>query len=363
MDPIIERNAFDPDDGHFLFWKPGAAPRSEPNGFAWRLDPGNDLVLNVHLQTTGKPESIRPAVGIYFTDKPQTRFPMLLQLEHDGALNIPPGARDFMVSDDFRLPMDVDVLSIYPHAHYLGHLLEAYATLPGGERKWLIRIPAWDQNWQGVYSYREPLLLPQGTVISMRWHYDNSAANPRNPHQPPQRVRAGNQATDEMGHVWLQVLPHAVLNGAQGRGTGDRRLELEEALMRHRLEKYPDDFMANFRLGTLRLARLDSQGALDMLETAVRIDPRHPEARNLLGTALTRLGRSADAIEQFRLALRYRPDYVNAEYNLARALARNGFWDEAFAGYEKILVALPKDTAVRNELGELYLCGANLPKR
>jgi len=38
--------------------------------------------------------------------------------------------------------------------------------------------------------YREPVFLPQGTVISMRYHYDNSAADVRNPHQPPQRLRA-----------------------------------------------------------------------------------------------------------------------------------------------------------------------------
>ena len=36
------------------------------------------------------------------------------------ALDIPAGARDFTVSDDFQLPMDVDVLAVYPHAHYLG---------------------------------------------------------------------------------------------------------------------------------------------------------------------------------------------------------------------------------------------------
>jgi len=351
MDPIIERTAFDPDDGHFLFWKPGTTPRIEPDGFAWRLDPGNDLVLNAHLQTTGKPEQIRPSVGLYFTDRPQTRFPLLVQLEHDGALNIPAGARDFLVSDDFRLPLDADVLAVYPHAHYLGHLLEGYATLPSGERKWLIRIPDWDPAWQGVYSYRTPLFLPKGTVISMRYHYDNSAANPRNPNQPPRRVNAGNQATDEMGHLWLQVLPKT----APGRLNGDRRMELEEAVLRHYLEKYPDDFMGHFKLGTLRLARLDPPGALAMLQTAVRLEPDHPEARNMLGASLAALGRTAEAIPQFRLALKGRPDYQNARYNLARALVKTGMYDEAFENFRQILIALPQDTDVRNELGELYL--------
>ena len=50
---------------------------------------------------------------------------MLVQLEHDSAMNIPPGDRDFLVSDDFKLPMDVYVLAMYPHAPYLGTLLEA----------------------------------------------------------------------------------------------------------------------------------------------------------------------------------------------------------------------------------------------
>jgi hypothetical protein len=108
----------------------------------------------------------------------------------------------------------VDLLAIYPHAHYLGSLLEAWAILPGGRRESLIRIPHWDLNWQAVYRYRQSRFLPRGTTISMRFHYDNSAANPRNPNHPPKRVRAGNEARDEMAHLWLQVLP---------RGAGDHR--------------------------------------------------------------------------------------------------------------------------------------------
>ena len=346
MDPVIERTTFDPDDGHFLFWKPGGMPHIEPDGLALRLDPGSDLVLNAHLQPTGKPEQARPSIGLYFTDKPPDRFPMLIQLEHDGALDIPPGDPNFLVSDDFRLPLDVDVLAVYPHAHYLGHLLEGYATLPDGQRKWLIRIPDWDTNWQSVYYYRDPVFLPKGSIVSMRYHYDNSAANPRNPNDPPRRVVAGNQSTDEMGHLWLQVLPH---------GTGDRRMQLEEALLRHRLEKYPDDFMSYFKLGALRLARLDPPGALSFLQAAVRIEPDHPEARNMLGSALSALGRTTEAIDQFRLALKARPDYGNARYNLARILVKTGRYDEAIENYHQVLEAFPRDAQVRNELGELYL--------
>ena len=339
MDPVIERTAFDPDDGHFLFWKPGLIPTDE--AFSWQLDPGNNLVLNVHMQPSGKPETIRPVVGLYFTDQKPKQFPLLIQLEHDGALNIPPGVRDFAISDDFKLPRDANVIAVYPHAHYLGHVLEAYATLPSGERKPLIRIANWDPNWQSVYRYREPLFLPKDTIISMRYHYDNSAGNIRNPNRPPKRVKAGNQATDEMGHLWLEVLPA---------GSGDRRLEFEQAILVHRLEKYPNDFPALLHLGTVLLARLNPGGALPMLQAAVKSDPKSPEAHNFMGSALASLGRNAEATEQFRAALALRGDYSNARFNLGNALVKAGKFEEAIAEYRRILETNPEDELTKDRL-------------
>jgi len=339
MDLNVVRSPFDP-EGHFLFWKPGATPHVEPPGLTWRLDPGNLLVLNAHLQPSGKPEQVQPSIGLYWSDQPPKKLPLLIQLENDRALDIPPGDRDFTISDQFRLPMDVDVLAIYPHAHYLGRLMEAYATLPGGARRWLIRIPQWDQNWQAVFYYGAPVFLPKDSVIRMQYHYDNSGANPRNPNHPPKRVRAGNESTDEMGHLWLQVLPRG----------GDRRRELQQALMRHRLEKDPADFEANLNLGALLLSRLDVPGAVPMLRAAVRAQPHHPEALNMLGSALARLGRTQEAIAHFRLALEARPDFANARLNLASALVKTGQFDEALEALHRIAAEYPNDPVIKTHL-------------
>lgn len=341
MELTNRRSVFD-SDGYFLFWRPGGTPDVEPDGFAWTLDPGNDLILNTHMRPDGKLEQIRPMVGLYFTDKPQTKSPMLLQLEHDGAINIPPGVRDFLVSDDFRLPMDVDALAVFAHAHYLATLMEAYATLPDGTRKWLIRIPAWDQNWQSVYRYRQPVFLPKGAVISMRYHYDNSVANVRNPNHPPKRVQAGNHATDEMGHLWLQVLP---------RDPAHQR-ELVEALSRHTLEKYPDDFPAHMTLGAVLLSRTNAQAAVPVAQAAVRIQPKDAEARNLLGDALGAVGRVPEAIAQYSQAVALNPDFINARFNLALALVKAGRYDDAIAEYRRILMVYPDDAELKQRLAE-----------
>jgi len=66
--------------------------------------------------------------------------------------------------------VDVQVLGIYPHAHYLGKDLQAWAILPDQKKQWLILIPAWDIDRQSVYRYREPVFLPKGSVVAYALH-------------------------------------------------------------------------------------------------------------------------------------------------------------------------------------------------
>lgn len=353
MDLSFEEETFDP-DGHFLSWKPGSEPVVEPDGMAWRADPGMDLILNVHLRPTGKAETVSPAIGLYFTDKPQSKFPMLVQLEHDQAIDIPPGDKDFLVSDDFRVSMDLNVLEIYPHAHYLGKLLEGYATLPDGTKKWLVRIPDWDLNWQGVFRLKKPVFLPRGTVVSMRYHYDNSAENVRNPNSPPRRVVGGNEASAEMSHLWLQVLPAA---------EGDQRAALEESIVTQRLEKHPDDFIANFTMGDLMLNKGDAQGAIPRFEKACDAEPRSALATSELGVALFSAKRTAEAEEQFKRALALDPSYTDARFNLASVEAANAKWEAAANDFKIVLDQHPDNEKAHEYLGKVFvLWGDQLAK-
>ncbi len=348
MDLITESGAeFEP-DSHFLFWKPGSPAQQTPDDMAWRLAPGDDLIVNLHLQPSGKPEPVQPVLGLYFAKQPPRRFPMLLQLEHDGAIDIPPGARDYSVTDQLTLPVDCDVLAIYPHAHYVGKRIESWAVLPGGDRRWLVRINDWDINWQAVYTYREPVRLPKGATVHMRITYDNSAENPRNPNHPPKRVRNGDRSEDEMGHVWLQVLPH-------GEGQSDPRVALEGALMRRRLEKYPSDFVANFNLGGILQMDGKHQEALGLFAKALEARPESAVARNNLATSLMVLGRLDDAVRELRETLVRDPAYANARYNLARAFEAQGDAKAAIASYLEYLKDHPEDAEAHVHLSNLYI--------
>ncbi len=345
MDLIFEEEVFDP-DGHFLSWKPGTEPVVEADGMSWRADPGMDLILNVHLKPTGKVETVMPLIGLYFTDKPQTRFPMLVQLERDGQLDIPAGEKDFVITDELKTAMDLNVLAIYPHAHYLAKLMEADATLPDGSKKWLVRIPDWDLNWQGVFRLKTPLFLPKGSTVQMRYHYDNSAGNPRNPNSPPKRVTGGNRADLEMGHFWLQVLPAA---------EGDHRAELQESLAMQRLSKYPDDFTANYQMGDLLLSQGKAEQAIPHFAKAVAADPRSVIAVSEMGVAYYTLRKLPEAEEQFKQALTIDPSYTDTRFNLASVQASEGKWEESLAGFKQVLAERPDYAKAQERLGQVIV--------
>jgi Tfp pilus assembly protein PilF len=345
MELTIESEGFDP-DSHFLFWKPGSAPYIEPDGMAMRLDRDNDLVLNTHLQPSGKPETLQPTLGLYFTDQPATLHPILVQMENDRLLDIPAGDKDFVVKDEITLPVDVDLLAIYPHAHYVGKDLRASATLPDGTTESLIHIASWDLNWQAVYRYAEPVTLPKGTTISMRFGYDNSADNIRNPNHPPQRVVAGNRASDEMAHLWLQVLP----KGSPPQGVDPRSL-IQEAMARHNLEKNPADFEAHYNLGALLQVRGQLNESAEHFAEAVRIRPEDATANNAFGAALLARGRTAESIPYLTAALEARPGYFDAHYNLGNALASQGDFHGALVHFRAAVRLNPEDANAEANLG------------
>jgi hypothetical protein len=191
-------------------WALGAQARALPEGLAWRLPKGADLIFSTHFHPSGKPEDELSTVGLYFTEKPPTKKFTGLQLPPlFGVLkgiDIPAGAREYTIEDSFTLPVDVTAFGVGAHAHYLAKQMLLTAQLPGGETKTLLWIKDWDFAWQDQYQFKEFVSLPKGTRLDVKIIYDNSAENPRNPSSPPKRVLWGEGSNDEMGSMSLQVV-------------------------------------------------------------------------------------------------------------------------------------------------------------
>jgi hypothetical protein len=194
-----------PVPGYLGIWTAGAVPKPEPPGVAKVIKKGSDLVVQMHFHPSGKAESEQPSIGLYFQKGPPKQIPFDISLGSID-IDIPPGDKDYKVTDYSYVMQDVDLIGIIPHCHKLCKEVKAYATLPEGKVIPLIWIKDWDFNWQEQYRYTKPILLPQGTRIDGEWIYDNSADNPRNPNNPPKRVTWGEGTNDEMAELHLEVI-------------------------------------------------------------------------------------------------------------------------------------------------------------
>ncbi len=361
--------------GYFLGWTPGQARPLEADGMAWRLDPGSDLLLELHLTPAREPEPVRSRVGFFFTGEAPTKVPFTIRLGKQD-LDIPPGAAGYRRVDRYVLPVDVEVHGVQPHAHYLAEDVRGYATLPDGTRRPLIHIADWDFHWQDFYRYRTPFVLPRGAELTMEFTWDNSAANPDNRFSPPRRVTWGQDSSNEMGDLWIQVVPRRPADLETL--TRDRRpMELAEDIVGFEMELAadpgqvmmrddvadlylqfgkideavahyresarlrPDSPAAAYNLGTglLQAGALDEAAA--HFERALDLQPDYALAHNNLGAVHRLRGRLDEAVRHFRRSLEIRPDDGEALYNLANALTTQGGLDEAAALYRRAVAAAP----------------------
>jgi tetratricopeptide (TPR) repeat protein len=348
-------------DGHFLAWTPGQSASVLPDDMAWRLAPASDLVLELHLMPTGKPERVQASVGLYFTDRAPTRRPFIVRLGKQD-IDIPPGDRHYVLTDSFKLPVDVDVLAVQPHAHFLAREVRGLARLPDGTTKWLVFIKDWDFRWQDVYRMREPLPLPKGTTLEMRYTYDNSDGNVRNPHRPPARVTYGQTTASEMGNLWIQLVPHSAEDlAALEKAHAPKVLAGDIAGYRKMLEVTPGDARLHSGLGFLYVdaGRLDD--AVSELAAAARAMPESPTAHYALGTVLLRKGRLRDAEREFLEALRLKADFAEAHRNLGVVFHAQGRLEEAVTSYAAAVRFDPDSAAAHYNLGRAYAAQGNVP--
>ena len=261
---------------------------------------------------------MQPSVALYFTDERPTRSAVLFLLR-SVEIDIPAGAADYVVEKSYELPVNVEIPALLPHLHYLGKDVHAWADLPDGSRRELLRIKEWDFNWQGDYRYVEPERLPKKSVIRMRYTFDNTAGNPRNPNRPPKRVTYGLQSSDEMSELWIRLIPQNPADDAALRADIRQKVSLPDAIS-----------FANVML---------------------RRDPKDAQTRVDLGTALAASGRLEEAEVELKRSIEDDPNQARAHHVLGQIAMRQEDTVKANAALQRAVQLEPRNAAMRSELG------------
>jgi len=333
-DGLMPRTAEYP-DGHFLGWTPGQiSPLVQPE-LAWTLEPGSDLVVQLHLQPSGAAEEVLPEIGLYFTDRPPQKTPTILRLGSQG-IDIPPGESHYVIRDSFVLPADVQLLAVQPHAHYRAKEIRGTATFPDGTSRLLMHIKEWDFRWQHVYREETPIALPKGTRLSMEYTYDNSSTNVRNPELPPARVYWGQRSRDEMGDLWFQLLAENETDRARLAAEITAKMTGEDIVGYETMLKVnPNDAELHDDVALLYMGMGFAANAVRHFQASAALRPESAAADFNLGTAYAQAGRFDAAIDSFREALARRPDYALARGNLARVLLIKGNVADALKEFQE----------------------------
>ena len=328
-------------DGQLVTWVPGMVAHPGVPGAAWRLYPRTCLVLHTHMQPTGKKETLQFHVGIHFAKQAPTRQPVMMRI---GSRNIDIRAGDpqYVSTDEYVTPVDLDVHSIFPHAHSLCREMRVEAELPDGSTKPLVWIKDFDEKWHDNYRYTEPVRLPRGAKLRTTFRYDNTDQNIRNRHHPPTRVVYGSNVADEMADVYLQVTTaHADERAAFMEDLDQYDLRSQLVGLNKTLEMYPQDPWSREGLAACNISLGKPKEAIRLLEERLKLGADPVYAMVTLGMAWLAVGDSARAEEIERQVLSRDKAYPMAWLGLGRALDGRNDSDAAEKSYRHAVELAP----------------------
>jgi tetratricopeptide (TPR) repeat protein len=316
----------------------------------WQLGE-TDLVLDMHMLPSGKPEQIRSSLGLHFSSTPPRDIPSTLRLGLK-IFDIQPGDNNHIVRDAYVLPIDVKLLKVYPRAHLLCREMKGWAELPDGSLRRLLHIREWDFDWQGEYRYAAPITLLKGTTLHMEYTYDNSADNVRNPNNPPQRVVYSESTNGEMGDLGFQVIPV----NAHERTVLESHAGIREInLYMDAVDRAPGSSRAHRNLGMILAQRGDFKTAEKHFRRSLEADSTSSSdgqaaAHFAIGSIVLQGGKLEEAVGHLKEALALRPDHAKAQATLRLTLAATGDTD---AGLRHFRLALQQGYEVPSHLNDM----------
>jgi len=159
---------------------PGATPNKLPGDLARFLPKGSDIIMQTHFHPTGKPQSEQAQLGLYLADRAPKQLLVPVQMpplfRMGAGIDIDAGDANYLLHDEYELPIDIVGFEIGGHAHYICKKMKMVATPPGGTPFELLRIEDWDLDWQDQYLFKSPVSLSKGTKLTVDIIYDNGTS-------------------------------------------------------------------------------------------------------------------------------------------------------------------------------------------
>jgi Tfp pilus assembly protein PilF len=127
--------------------------------------------------------------------------------------------------------------------------------------------------------------------------------------------------------------------------------ETDETLWRDTLAKNPRSWLARTNLAETQWRAGMAMEAYEHYQQALRIKPDYAPAHYDLGLILWQAGKTREAVEHWEQALRLEPGIADVHYTLGVALMQAGKTNEAMQHWEQAVRINPDDAEAHNDLG------------
>lgn len=187
-----------------MVYGPGADPVVFSDGIAKRLPARSVLIFEMHYTPNGTPGRDRTRLGLRLAATPPTTEIHGLSMSKP-SLRIPARAASFEVNTRISYNESFRIISVMPHAHLRGKDFVYRLLYPDGHSEVILSVSKYSWQWQTMYVFADPVVVPARTVIEVVAHYDNSAGNRDNP-DPTADVGWGWQPSEEMMFSYLNFI-------------------------------------------------------------------------------------------------------------------------------------------------------------
>ena len=198
----------------------GDAELRWPRGFHTEVGPGADLVAEVHYRPTGRPERFQERFQLELVPADASSRPLRWLPLGVFRVVIPAGTKERIETPVELVPVDLDLVGLSIRALEVCVAVEIVARPPGGEELVLLAIDDWDHHQRETYVLERPRRLPRGTELVARFSVDNTAANPRNPDDPPVDIRRGRRTGILLAMLHVAAADDADDDEIEGYGGG-----------------------------------------------------------------------------------------------------------------------------------------------
>ena len=174
-------------------WTPGVQIVRFPEGTGARVPGGRPMVVQMHYNLTAGAIEDTTSLDLQF-DPAATALRSYVLSDYD--LSIPPGMDDHVEGIAETLSSEpLSIVAAFPHMHQIGARMRV-GSLDG---TCVIDVPRYDFNWQELYRYQQPIVVPGGATVGIECHYDSTTRK--------QTTTFGEGSSDEMCGIQLMALP------------------------------------------------------------------------------------------------------------------------------------------------------------